>query len=99
MDTLDDILSKDKDQIMDFINEVLQLTCTQENQIRGVVAEIDKEAKAIVFNPKELQANLIIKNEVNPLSVCYLVNGKVKRNMENKVVAYVIEELVEIIKD
>ncbi|MFT4967052.1 MAG: hypothetical protein ACI9CD_000047 [Candidatus Deianiraeaceae bacterium] len=98
MDTIDDMLSKDTSHISDFTNEVLQLTCTQNNQIRAVVSIIEENEKAIVFSPKELQNSLIIDNESNPLSVCYLVNGKIKRNNENKVVAYIVEELVEIIQ-
>lgn len=75
-DTIDDIVCKDKSQISDFANEVLQLTCTKNNQIRGVISIIEASEKAIVFYQKEI-----------------------KRNINNRVTTYVIEELVEIITD
>ena len=54
MDTIDVILCKDKDQISDFNNEVLQLTCTKDNQIRGVVAVVDEHDKEDLLEQKIL---------------------------------------------
>ena len=95
---IDDYLEQNKNLATDFTNEVLQLTCSERNQIRGIIAEFDEKSKTLVFNPKELQNSLIVENETNPLNVNYIVSGKIKR-INGKIIAYVIEELIEIIDE
>ena len=80
-----------------FTNEVLELTVTEKNQIKGKISSISEDPKVIVFKDG-LRSEIITDNSRNPLTICYIVNGNIK-NAGDKIVAYEITELVETISD
>jgi hypothetical protein len=104
-DKIGEIIDKvktNKNTICEIDKGLLQLKVHESQagtmSIKGIIDEIDKDEKTIIFNDNSTKQQILEEDKRNPFkNVYYIVNGSIKK-IDQKIIAYIITEIVEIIE-
>lgn len=81
-----------------FVDKTLKLVPSNKNLIQGLIKEFFDKPRTLTYHNEELRQRIMIIKKIIHLQFSYIVNGEIIKD-ENKIIAYRILEIKDIIID